>query len=87
MADFDRFFGNREGAIKSYWTFLCCHYVSPVAPRLRQAAIVNSVTRRLIQCSASFRVGPTRPVVVLGNGGQYDVRAGLEAAKRRFIYC
>ena len=42
IASFGNFFGNAEGAIKSYWTFLCWLYAAPVAPWLRQAAIVNS---------------------------------------------
>ncbi|MBV8359231.1 MAG: NgoFVII family restriction endonuclease [Deltaproteobacteria bacterium] len=42
IASFGNFFGNAAGAIKSYWTFLCWLYAAPMAPWLRQAAIVNS---------------------------------------------
>ena len=42
IGSFGNFFGNAEAAIKSYWTFLCWLYAAPVAPWLRQAAIVNS---------------------------------------------
>jgi hypothetical protein len=42
LASFANFFGNTEGAISSYWTFLSWLYAAPVAPWLRQAAVLNS---------------------------------------------
>jgi hypothetical protein len=42
LASFANFFGNAEGAISSYWTFLSWLYAAPVAPWLRQAAVLNS---------------------------------------------
>jgi hypothetical protein len=42
IGSFGNFFGNAARAVKSYWTFICWLYAAPVAPWLRQAAIVNS---------------------------------------------
>src|SRR5208282_2604305 len=42
LSSFANFFGNADGAIKSYWTFLSWLYAAPVAPWLRQAAVLNS---------------------------------------------
>src|SRR5260370_283762 len=42
LASFANFFGNTEGAISSYWTFLSWLYAAPVAPWLRQAAVLDS---------------------------------------------
>lgn len=42
LSSFAQFFGNAEGAIRAYWMFLCWLYAAPVAPRLRQAAIIHS---------------------------------------------
>jgi len=42
LSSFAYFFGNADGAIKSYWTFLSWLYAAPVAPWLRQAAVLNS---------------------------------------------
>jgi hypothetical protein len=42
LSSFSEFFGNADGAIRGYWMFLCWLYAAPVAPFLRQAAIVHS---------------------------------------------
>jgi len=42
LSSFANFFGNADGAITSYWTFLSWLYAAPMAPWLRQAAILNS---------------------------------------------
>lgn len=42
LSSFAQFFGNAEGAIRAYWMFLCWLYAAPVAPWLRQAAIIHS---------------------------------------------
>jgi hypothetical protein len=42
LSSFGEFFGNAEGAIRGYWMFLCWLYAAPVAPCLRQTAIINS---------------------------------------------
>lgn len=42
LSSFANFFGNTEGAIRAYWTFLTWLYAAPLAPLLRQAAVLNS---------------------------------------------
>lgn len=42
LSSFAQFFGNSDGAIRGYWMFLCWLYAAPVAPWLRQAAIIHS---------------------------------------------
>src|SRR5262249_19193460 len=42
LGSFANFFGNTSGAISAYWTFLSWLYSAPVAPWLRQAALLNS---------------------------------------------
>jgi hypothetical protein len=42
LSSFANFFGNAEGAIRAYWTFLTWLYAAPLAPILRQAAVLNS---------------------------------------------
>jgi hypothetical protein len=42
LSSFAKFFGNAQEAIRAYWMFLCWLYAAPVAPWLRQAAIVHS---------------------------------------------
>jgi hypothetical protein len=42
LSSFANFFGNAEGAIRAYWTFLTWLYAAPVAPILRQVAVLNS---------------------------------------------
>jgi hypothetical protein len=42
LSSFGEFFGNAESAIRGYWMFLCWLYAAPVAPWLRQAAIIHS---------------------------------------------
>src|SRR5262249_9771819 len=42
LSSFTNFFGNAEGAIRAYWTFLTWLYAAPLAPTLRQAAVLNS---------------------------------------------
>ena len=42
LASFGEFFGNTDAAIRAYWMFLCWLYAAPLAPWLRQAAIIHS---------------------------------------------
>jgi hypothetical protein len=42
LSSFGQFFGNADAAIRGYWMFLCWLYAAPVAPWLRQAAIIHS---------------------------------------------
>ena len=42
LSSFANFFGNAEGAIRAYWTFLTWLYAAPLAPLLRQVAVLNS---------------------------------------------
>jgi len=42
LSSFGEFFGNADAAIRAYWMFLCWLYAAPVAPWLRQAAIIHS---------------------------------------------
>ena len=42
LSSFANFFGNSAGAIRSYWTFLTWLYAAPLAPTLRQTAVLNS---------------------------------------------
>lgn len=42
LSSFGEFFGNAEAAIRGYWMFLCWLYAAPVAPWLRQVAIIHS---------------------------------------------
>jgi hypothetical protein len=42
LSSFANFFGNAEGAIRAYWTFLTWLFAAPLAPILRQAAVLNS---------------------------------------------
>ena len=42
LSSFVNFFGNADGAVKAYWTFLTWLYAAPFAPMLRQAAVLNS---------------------------------------------
>lgn len=42
LSSFGEFFGNVDAAIRGYWMFLCWLYAAPVAPWLRQAAIIHS---------------------------------------------